>query len=72
MEFRIHICRTLLYNFPFFGGNKRIGILSILVFLELNDLSVICTDDELISLGLGLADSSISEAELIEWIISHN
>jgi len=51
---------------------KRIGVLSMLVFLEINDLAVICTDNELVSLGLGLAESSINESDLIEWIISHS
>jgi prophage maintenance system killer protein len=43
-----------------------------LVFLEFNELPVACTDDELISLGLGLAESTIDESDLIEWIISHS
>ena len=67
-----HLAFSLIKNHPFLDGNKRIGILSMLVFLEINGLPVTCTDDELISLGLGLADSSIDEAELIEWIISHS
>ena len=53
-------------------ATKRIGILSMLVFLEINDLPVACTDDELVSLGLGLAGGSITEPELVEWIISHS
>jgi death-on-curing protein len=43
-----------------------------LVFLDINDLPINCTDSELVSLGLGLADSSIAESELVEWIISHS
>jgi len=43
-----------------------------MVFLDINALPVSCTDDELVALGLGLADSSIAEPELIEWIISHS
>ena len=53
-------------------GNKRIGILSMLVFLDINDLPVTCTNSELEYIGLGLADSSLTESELIEWIISHS
>jgi death-on-curing protein len=53
-------------------GNKRIGTLSMLVFLKINGLPITCTDNELETLGWGLADSSINEAELIEWIISHS
>jgi prophage maintenance system killer protein len=43
-----------------------------LVFLKINGLPLTCTDNELETLGWGLADSSIDEAELIEWIISHS
>jgi len=67
-----HLAFSLIKNHPFLDGNKRIGILSMLVFLEINGLPVTCTDDELISIGLGLADSSFTESELIEWIISHS
>ena len=67
-----HLAFSLIKNHPFLDGNKRIGMLSMMVFLELNNLPINCTNDELVYLGLGLADSSISEVELIEWIISHS
>jgi len=67
-----HLSFSIIKNHPFLDGNKRIGILSMLVFLELNGLPITCTDDELASLGWGLADSSISESNLIDWIISHS
>jgi len=63
---------SLIKNNPFLDGNKRIGILSMLVLLDINDLYLDCTDDELVTLGLGLADSSITEHELTEWIILHS
>jgi death-on-curing protein len=62
---------SLIKNHPFLDGNKRIGILSMLVFLVINSLPVPCTDDELVNLGRGLAESTITESELVEWIISH-
>ena len=67
-----HLAFSLIKNHPFIDGNKRIGILSMLVFLEINGLPVTCTDAELVSLGLGLADNSINESELVEWIILHS
>jgi len=67
-----HLAFSLIKNHPFLDGNKRIGILSMLVFLDINNLPVICTDDELVTIGLGLAESTITESELIEWIISHS
>jgi death-on-curing protein len=65
-----HLAFSLIKNHPFLDGNKRIGILSMLVFLAINGLPVSCADEELIVLGLGLAENTIDEPDLIEWIIS--
>lgn len=43
-----------------------------LVFLEMNGIEIICTDEELIKLGLGVADSSVSYKDLLNWIIDHS
>ena len=43
-----------------------------IVFLKMNGLTLACTDDELETLGWGLADGSITEAELHNWIVSHS
>jgi death on curing protein len=67
-----HLAFSLIKNHPFLDGNKRIGILSMLVYLEMNGLPVTCTNDELVTIGLDLAKSTINEADLIEWIISHS
>ena len=67
-----HLAFSLIKNHPFLDGNKRTGILSMMVFLDINGLPVTCTDDELVTLGIGLADSSIAEPKLIDWIISHS
>jgi death-on-curing protein len=66
-----HLAFSLIKNHPFLDGNKRIGILTMLAFLEMNGLPISCTNDELIDIGLDLAESTIDEAGLIEWIISH-
>ena len=62
----------LVKNHPFVDGNKRIGTLAMLTFLEINGVNLNYTDEELITLGLSLADGSISEKEVLEWIIKHN
>jgi len=54
------------------GGLDGIRDINMLVFLDINDLPVTCTNDELVMIGVGLADSSITESELIEWIITHS
>ena len=61
----------LVDNHPFVDGNKRIGILVMITFLEINGITVEASDQELIDLGIGLADKSISSDDLIIWVISH-
>ena len=62
----------LINNHPFVDGNKRIGILAMLTFLELNGIYLSYTNDELVSLGLSIADHSISFEEIIDWINNHD
>ena len=58
---------SIVKNHPFVDGNKRIGLFVMLVFLELNGIELDYTQQELIELGLGLADSSIDMNMLLEW-----
>ncbi|WP_461247149.1 type II toxin-antitoxin system death-on-curing family toxin [Treponema sp. R6D11] len=67
-----HLAFSLIKNHPFIDGNKRIGILVMMVFLDINGHPITCTDDELIKLGLGLADGSITETDLLDWINIHS
>ena len=62
----------LVMNHAFLDGNKRIGLLSMLVFLEINGIELTYSDEELISLGLGLADGEMDDKALLTWIIMHN
>lgn len=62
----------LVKNHPFIDGNKRIGILVMITFLEINGVEVTCTDEELITLGLNLADGTIDDEDLLNWIIDHS
>lgn len=63
---------SLINNHSFIDGNKRIGILAMLVFLEINGIGILCTDEEFIELGLGVVDGSVSYKDLLHWIIEHS
>lgn len=62
---------SLIANHSFVDGNKRIGVLVMLVFLELNGLPVKCDDAELAEVGFGVADGSLSSGDLETWIAGH-
>ena len=59
------LCNSLIRNHPFLDGNKRIGILAMLVFLDLNEKKVSVTNEEIVSLGLGIAKEN--ENKYIKW-----
>ena len=62
---------NLVSNRAFVDGNKRIGLLVMLSFLEINGIKLSYTDEELITIGLALADGSMKYEELLEWVNNH-
>lgn len=63
---------SLVSNHPFIDGNKRIGIHIMLVFLAINGIDISCTQEDLIKIGLSLADDTMTFEELSVWLSSHN
>ena len=62
---------NLISNHAFVDGNKRVGLLVMLSFLAINGINLKYTDDELIEIGLSLADGKMKYDELLNWIKSH-
>lgn len=65
------ICYSIINNHPFIDGNKRIGVLIMLVFLKINNIILQCRDDDIIDLGLGVASGKYDTNYIMEWIILH-
>lgn len=55
------LCNSLIRNHPFLDGNKRIGILAMLVFLDLNNKKKKITNEEIVELGLRIAKGNEKE-----------
>jgi hypothetical protein len=66
-----HLVFSLIKNHPFIDGNKRIGVTTMIVFLESNDVEISCRNEELVKLGLGVANGSFCEYDIRDWIHSH-
>ena len=62
---------TLISNHAFVDGNKRIGIYIMMAFLEMNGIRLECTDEEIVTIGLSVADGSMGYEELLQWVIDH-
>jgi len=61
----------LVKNHPFVDGNKRTGLMAMLVFLGLNGLRIEASEDELADLVLAAADGRISKAEIAVFVKDH-
>jgi death-on-curing protein len=53
------------------NGNKRVGLEAALIFLEINDESLIANDDELVELVLKTTAGQIGKREISEFFRSH-
>ena len=62
---------SLISNHAFVDGNKRIGVYVMISFLELNGIHVDSSDEDVIALGLGLADGSMGQDDVLKWINGH-
>lgn len=58
----------LVSNHAFVDGNKRIGMYVLLTFLEVNGITIDVTDEEVVEVGLKLAEGKMKYEELLVWI----
>ena len=61
----------LVKGHPYRDGNKRIGFLAMVTFLGINEYELEATAAEVVSQFVALADGSVSEKELTDWIRAH-
>ena len=62
---------ALISNHAFVDGNKRIGVYIMLTFLEMNGIRIHATNEDVIHIGLSVADGSMQYADLLEWVRQH-
>ena len=58
-------------NHAFVDGNKCIGIYVMLSFLEMNGIRIRCTDEDLVHIGLSVADGKMGYEDLYSWALEH-
>ncbi len=62
-----HIVR----NHPFADGNKRVGAVTALVFLEMNGIAIGVTDEVLVNTVLAVAEGRLEKSALAEFFRAH-
>jgi len=61
----------LVNNHGFVDGNKRVGIAVMLLLLKLNGYTLQYSQEELIIMGISIADGSMDELGIKKWINQH-
>jgi len=62
------LCFGLISNHAFVDGNKRIGVLAMMVLLDINGIVLSVTDDEIVELGVGVATGEHGIEDISNWI----
>ena len=62
---------SLVSNHAFVDGNKRIGMYIMITFLEVNGIYLDCTNEDVVMVGLALAEGKYKYEELLNWIREH-
>ncbi len=62
---------SLISNHAFADGNKRIGMLIMLVFLKVNGVEMNLTDEDVVRAGLGAAAGEMDFYGMLKWIREH-
>ncbi|GLC30190.1 type II toxin-antitoxin system death-on-curing family toxin [Clostridium omnivorum] len=71
-EMKIYvIAYGLISNHGFVDGNKRIGIAVMILLLKMNAIMITYIQQELIVLGLAVAEGKFKEKDILEWIERH-
>ena len=65
------ICCGLTQNHGFVDDNKRIGVTAMLLILRRNGISLQYKQEELIALGLSLAQGKSDVAQVESWLNEH-
>ncbi len=61
----------LVMNHPFVDGNKRVGLETALIFLEINNENLNASDEELVDLVLKTTAGQVGKREIAEFFRSH-
>ncbi len=59
---------ALISNHAFVDGNKRIGMLVLLTFLEVNGIRLRPSCEEIVRVGLAVADGTMNYEALLAWV----
>lgn len=60
----------LIRNHPYVDGNKRVGLVAMVAFLDRNGYELITSDAEVVEVILSVAAGDLTESALTAWVAS--
>lgn len=66
-----HLAFSIIKNHAFNDGNKRTGVGTMLLFLTLSGVNLEFEKQELVNLGLGIAEGVCKLEDVKQWILDH-
>ena len=70
-EMAAHLGYSIIKDQPFQDGNKRTGMLAMMVFLEMNEKPIKSSDPDIVRAGIQLASGEMDVRGFLQWIRSH-
>ncbi len=70
-EMAAHLGYSIIKDHPFQDGNKRTGMLAMMVFLEMNEKPIKSSDPDIVRAGIQLASGEMDVRGFLQWIRSH-
>lgn len=71
IEKAVHLCFSLVKNHPFIDGNKRIGVLSMLVLLSVNRVEYNFSNEDIVKIGTEVASGKMESNDLFSFVSKH-
>ena len=62
---------SLISNHAFVDGNKRIGMYVMISFLELNGINIEAENEDVVRLGMGVAEGTMNQDDVLKWIMKN-
>ena len=62
----------LVKNHPFVDGNKRVGAVAAVVFLDLNSVELVAPEDDFEALVMGVAAGRTTKAQVSQFFRDHS
>lgn len=63
---------SIIRNHPFVDGNKRVGLIAMGLFLEVNGYTLVASNEETYAFTLSIATGEVDREEVARWLVEQS